>query len=81
MGASGPDKGLLYLILAWKHLAYKDAELIFAGSCCELVKPWVETFAPGTNVRYLGYVKEPVDFFKQVNVVCAPVSARVLGLS
>lgn len=80
LGAFGPDKGLIYLLMAWKALGYKDAELVFGGSCCDHIKPWVDLIAPGTNIRYTGFVKDPADFFKEVNVVCAPSVSEGFGL-
>jgi glycosyltransferase involved in cell wall biosynthesis len=31
LGQPGPDKGLLYLLRAWKSLGYRDAKLVIAG--------------------------------------------------
>jgi glycosyltransferase involved in cell wall biosynthesis len=80
LGAGGPDKGLLYLLLAWGKLALKDAELVLAGPCCEGIDPWIQRFAPGTVVRKLGWVKQPLDFFKEVNMVCVPSVTEGFGL-
>jgi glycosyltransferase involved in cell wall biosynthesis len=80
MGATGPDKGLLYLLLAWGKLALKDAELVLAGPCCEGIDPWIQRFAPNTNIRKLGWVKQPLDFFKEVNLCVVPSVTEGWGL-
>lgn len=72
LGAGGPDKGLLYLLLAWDKLALKDAELVLAGPCCEGIDPWISRFCPNGKIRKLGWVKEPFDFFKEVNICVVP---------
>lgn len=79
-GAGGPDKGLLYLIMAWKSLGYKDAELVFAGTCCDEAKSWASQICPEANIKYLGYVEKIEDFYKEVNAVIAPSVSEGFGL-
>jgi glycosyltransferase involved in cell wall biosynthesis len=80
MGASGPDKGLLYLLLAWDKLALKDAELVLAGPCCEGIDSWIQRFCPTAKIRKLGWVGQPADFFKEVNVCVVPSVTEGFGL-
>jgi len=79
MGAHGPDKGLIYLLIAWNHLRL-DSELVFAGPCCETLKPWIARFCPDGRTRLLGWVKEPMDFFREVSCIVAPSVTEGFGL-
>jgi glycosyltransferase involved in cell wall biosynthesis len=80
MGAHGPDKGLLYLLMAWNKLAYKDAELVLAGPCTQSLGPMIKEFCPNGIIRSLGWVAKPVDFFKEVNVCVVPSVTEGFGL-
>jgi glycosyltransferase involved in cell wall biosynthesis len=79
-GAIGPDKGLVYLLIALNQLKLKNFELVFAGPQCEEAKLWVSQFCPSVPTRYLGFVKTSLDFFKEVNIVCAPSVSEGFGL-
>jgi len=80
IGAWGPDKGLLYLLLAWESLGWKDSKLVFAGPCCEQLKPWIQEFASTSNIELMGWVKTPYEFFEKVSVVCVPSVSEGFGL-
>ena len=80
MGAFGPDKGLLYLLLAWEELGWKDSKLVFAGPCCEYLEPWIKQFAPTSNIELMGWVKTPYEFFEKVSVTCVPSVSEGFGL-
>jgi len=80
MGAFGPDKGLLYLLLAWESLGWKDTKLVFAGPCCESLTPWIREFAPTSNIELMGWVNTPYEFFEKVSAVCVPSVSEGFGL-
>ena len=80
MGAFGPDKGLLYLLLAWEKLMWSDAKLVFAGSCCKHLEPWIREFAPNSNIELMGWMEDTKQFFDAVSCVCVPSVTEGFGL-
>lgn len=70
LGAWGPDKGITYLLMAWDHLNYKDAEFIFAGDCGELLKSIIPSLTRN-NPRYRlqGRVPDVSTFYNSISVL------------
>jgi glycosyltransferase involved in cell wall biosynthesis len=69
LGSAGsPDKGLRYVLEAWKKLHWDDADLVIAGH--DSTSPWVrhlvEKFGGG-NVRLLGWMDNISDFYSQIS--------------
>lgn len=73
LGALGPDKGILYLLQAWKKLNYKDALLMIAGK--QSTEPQVVDFVKhhgGGNIQLCGWVNNVSDFYNQISVLAVP---------
>lgn len=80
MGAVGPDKGLRYLLEAWKKLDYKDAELVLAGrdSTSPFMNSLINMFGGG-NIRCLGWVDNISDFYQNISCYCQPSVSEGFG--
>lgn len=82
LGSCGsPDKGLRYLLEAWKKLAYKDAVLYLAGhdSTSTWVTRLIEHFGGGNIVR-LGWMKNVADFYNKISLYCQPSVTEGFGI-
>lgn len=73
LGAIGPDKGLIYLLQAWKKLNYKDAMLVIAGRDSNSPFMWhlVEKYGGGC-IRLAGWQHSLADFYNSISVYCQP---------
>lgn len=80
LGAIGPDKGLPYLIQAWKTLNYKDATLVLAGrdSTSPYMRQLIHHFGGG-NIELLGWVKNVADFYNSISVYVQPSATEGFG--
>lgn len=78
-GAVGPDKGLRYLLEAWKRLAYKDATLILGGRASVHAAPLVRRFGGG-NIEVMGGVDDLADFYKRITVYVQPSVSEGFGI-
>lgn len=81
MGALGPDKGVPYLLQAWKKLNYPDADLVLAGrdSGTDMAKDIVARWGGG-NVVLLGWVNRVSDFYNQVSCYVQPSATEGYGI-
>ncbi len=81
LGAYGPDKGISYLLQAWKKLNYPDATLLLGGR--DSTSPWVrhliETYGGG-NIRLIGWVKNVSDFYNQISLYIQPSCSEGFGI-
>lgn len=81
LGAYGPDKGVRYLLEAWKRLDYKDATLVLAGR--DSTSPWVrhliERFGGG-NIELKGFVDDVSDFYGDINLYVQPSVSEGFGI-
>lgn len=81
MGSFGADKGVRYLLQAWKELNYSDATLLLAGR--DSTSPWaqhlVHTYGGG-NIRLMGWVKNPTDFYNSLTILVQPSCSEGFGL-
>ncbi len=82
LGACGaPDKGLVYLLQAWKKLNYSDATLILAGKDSE--SRWtqylVEMFGGG-HIGLIGWVDKIEDFFNRISLYVQPSITEGFGI-
>lgn len=80
MGAYGPDKGVIYLLKAWKKLAYRDAVLVLAGrdSAADWMKDMVRQFGGG-NVAFAGWVNRVADFYNGITHYVQPSACLLPG--
>lgn len=81
LGAIGPDKGLRYLLEAWKNLAYKDAVLVIAGrdSNSPFMRHMIERFGGG-NIVLQGWVKNVSDFYNNITAYVQPSVSEGFGI-
>jgi glycosyltransferase involved in cell wall biosynthesis len=82
MGSCGsPDKGVTYLLEAWRKLNYKDAVLVLAGrdSTSPYVQHLVQHFGGGSNVLR-GWVDDVSDFYNSIALYVQPSATEGFGL-
>lgn len=81
LGAIGPDKGLPYLLQAWKRLNYKDASLVVAGSHSDssYVRSLIERYGGG-NIHLKGWVNCVDDFYNNISVYVQPSVSEGFGI-
>jgi len=85
LGATGADKGLRYLLAAWKQLneqnpeAYRDAVLMLAGPGTEHLAGMVRAFGGG-SVVLRGYVKDVSDFYNAISLYVQPSATEGWGI-
>lgn len=81
MGSLGPDKGVRYLLEAWRKLNYKDALLVLAGrdSGMEYAQQMVAQFGGG-SVYLAGWVKDPSDFYNSISLYVQPSATEGFGI-
>lgn len=81
LGAVGPDKGLCYLLEAWKKLNYKDAILILAGR--DTTSPFFQSFVKkygGGNIQLMGWVNNIEDFYSKISLYIQPSATEGFGI-
>ena len=78
-GAIGYDKGLRYLLEAWKRLAYTDATLLLGGRDSEDALPWIRGHGGG-NIQVVGYVETLASFHNRCSVYVQPSVTEGFGI-
>lgn len=78
-GAIGADKGVRYLLEAWKELAYPDATLVLGGRASMGALPLVRRFGGG-NIRILGEVNDLSEFYREISVYVQPSVTEGFGI-
>jgi glycosyltransferase involved in cell wall biosynthesis len=71
LGQVGPDKGIIYLLQAWKKLNYPDARLLLAGRGTEDLVPIIRKYGGG-NIQIMGFVRDVSDFYNSCTVYVQP---------
>jgi glycosyltransferase involved in cell wall biosynthesis len=81
LGAYGPDKGVRYLLEAWKKLNYSDAVLILAGhdSTSPFVTQLIKHFGGGSIVQ-LGWVENVSSFYNSISLYVQPSVTEGFGI-
>ena len=79
LGSPAPDKGLRYLLAAWKTLNYPDAVLVLAGPGTEQLAPMVRHFGGG-NVHLRGWVPDVSDFYNSISLYVQPSASEGFGI-
>ncbi len=77
----GPDKGLIYLLQAWKQLNYKDAQLIIAGpqSQSQFVQDLCHKYGGG-KIWLRGWVDNVSDFYRDISLYVQPSVTEGFGI-
>jgi len=81
LGAFGADKGILYLLHAWRQLDYADAVLVLAGRHSNI--PWVQELVRqqgGGNTLLAGWVEQAADFYDTLDLYVQPSASEGFGL-
>lgn len=82
LGSCGsPDKGLIYLLQAWKQLNYPDAILVLGGRDSQ--SPWVQHLIQeygGGTVVCLGWVRNLADFYGNISMLVQPSVSEGFGI-
>lgn len=73
LGAVGPDKGLIYLLQAWRKLNYNNATLVLAGqdSTSPFVQSLIRQYGGGT-IQLKGWVENVSDFYNSISLYIQP---------
>jgi glycosyltransferase involved in cell wall biosynthesis len=79
LGACGADKGLVYLLQAWKKLGYADSTLLLAGSQYEGMMGLAKQHGGG-NIHILGFVDHISEFFNQTSCYVQPSATEGFGI-
>lgn len=81
IGAVGPDKGLRYLLTAWKALGYKDATLVLAGQSMthSYIEQFVKFFGGDSRIERIGWTESVSDFYNNVSVLVQPSVTEGFG--
>lgn len=81
LGVYGADKGVRYLLEAWKRLDYKDGSVLVLGgrdSTSPIAKHLVDRFGGG-NIRLTGWLKSTSDFYNSISVLVQPSATEGFG--
>lgn len=83
IGAYGADKGVAYLLQAWKALNYKDATLLLAGrdSTSDFVASHLVPNYGGGNIQLLGWVEDTSIFYNRISGLVQPSCTEGWALS
>ncbi len=81
LGAYGPDKGVRYLLEAWKKLNYQDATLVLAGrdSTSPFALALVNAFGGG-RIKLMGWVDNIADFYGNISLYVQPSVSEGFGI-
>ena len=82
LGATGPDKGLIYLIQAWEKLAWQDATLIFGGrdSDSPFMRQLLAHFGRRGNYQLLGWIEDIAYFYNSLDLYVQPSITEGFGI-
>ena len=72
LGQVGLRKGVLYLLEAWKHLGWRDAELWLVGNDDTEVRPLIEPYIDLPGVRRIGHQDDPIATYQGADVFVLP---------
>lgn len=80
-GAISADKGIVYLLQAWKKLAYKDAMLVIGGtgSMSPFMYQLVEHFGGG-NIHLAGWQTDMSRFYNGLSCYVQPSATEGFGI-
>ncbi|MGI8957697.1 MAG: glycosyltransferase family 4 protein [Chthoniobacterales bacterium] len=70
-GALIERKGVHHLLMAWRKLKLKNAELWLVGSVHDEMKPYLEKLG-GDDVKVIGFAREPEKYLRQSTIHVFP---------
>lgn len=81
LGSYGPDKGVRYLLEAWKKLNYKDATLLLGGrdSQSPFVDALINHFGGG-NIERVGWLDNVSEFYNRCSLYIQPSVTEGFGI-
>lgn len=81
LGSYGADKGVRYLLEAWKKLAYRDAMLMLGGrdSTSDWVKHLIHQYGGG-NIWCRGWMNNVSDFYNDCSLYVQPSASEGFGI-
>jgi glycosyltransferase involved in cell wall biosynthesis len=79
LGQIGPDKGIIYLIKAWRQLNYTDAKLVFAGRSSIDLLPSIRSEGRG-QIQLLGFVKSISELYNMTSIYVQPSVCEGFGI-
>lgn len=81
LGAMGPDKGVIYLLQAWKKLALKDSILMLGGKDTSRseFQIWAR-YHGGGNIWFAGWLENVSDFYNSISVYVQPSVTEGFGI-
>lgn len=80
LGATGPDKGVLYLIQAWGMLNYPNSRLILAGPGTESLESFIRQVTNRGNFVLTGRVPDVADVYNACSAYVQPSVTEGYGL-
>lgn len=72
VGQISPNKGVPYLLEAWRRLRWSDSELWLVGRMGHEMKALLRRYHDLAGVRWYGHVADPVALYQQTDVFCFP---------
>jgi len=72
LGQVSYQKGIAYLLAAWKQLGWADAELWIVGRQDRNIGSALSQYRAVQGIRWLGYVTDPVNLLRQADVFAFP---------
>lgn len=77
IGSAGIDKGLLYLLAAWKSIDFGELHLV--GKCCGAA----ESFCSQNNIKnvvFKGEMQDTAEFYNNISCLIMPSTTEGFGL-
>jgi glycosyltransferase involved in cell wall biosynthesis len=72
VGDCGPRKGVVYLLEAWRSLAWQDAELWIAGRVPREMEPVLRPLRDLPGLRWLDFAADPAPLYAGTDVFVLP---------
>lgn len=82
LGSYGADKGVRYLLEAWKKLNYQDGSLLILGGR-DAASPWVKQLVRtygGGNIQLAGWYPDVSAFYNNVSLYVQPSATEGFGI-
>lgn len=82
IGSCLSDKGIIYAISAWNHLAYEDGLFIYAGSHETYFREYIQSIQPQKGARYMviGFIPDVKELYNNISVYVQPAVTEGFGL-